>query len=224
MNPEHLRKDWFIDRDCPLYQNPKHFCFNTDSILLAQFAKPRRGERILEIGCNNAAVLLWMDRFDVKELHGVEILKEPAELARLNLEIFAGHPWKIYSCDVKDLQSGSYDLVLSNPPFFPLGSGMPKEELDYRQLGRFEVNLDLNSLIREAARQLRSNGRFILVHRPDRLTDILKAFDENALSLRRFAAAYDWRDQEAKSILLEGIKEGTCSVIMEKPVWIGKDS
>ena len=224
MNSERLRKDWFIERDCPLYQNPEHFCFNTDSTLLAQFAQPRKGEKILEIGCNNAAVLLWMDRFDVRQLDGVEILEEPARLARLNLETFARHPWNIFCGDVKDLAPGGYDLVLSNPPFFPLESGMHEENLDYRQLGRFEVNLDLNSLIAHASRQLRSNGRFILVHRPERLAQILKAFEENSLSLRRFATAYDCRDQEAKSILLEGVKEGNCSVMMEKPVWIGRSS
>ncbi|MCF0246211.1 MAG: methyltransferase [Ileibacterium sp.] len=224
MNPEQLRKDWFIEKDCPLYQNPGHFCFNTDSVLLAQFASPKNNDRILEIGCNNAAILLWMDRFEIQELHGVEILKEPARLAQYNLEVFGRHPFEIFQTDIQNLPAGNYDLVLSNPPFFPLEPGMDKSRLDERQLGRFEANLNLDQLVFCASRQLKSNGRFVLVHRPDRLSEILSSFKKNHLALRRFAVAYDWRDQQPKSILLEGVKDGTCSVMMEKPVWIGKDS
>lgn len=62
--------DYFIDKNIKLYQNPNDFRFNTDTKLLAQFVRLKKQERILDIGTNNGVLLVYFDRFNVKELVG----------------------------------------------------------------------------------------------------------------------------------------------------------
>lgn len=100
INKSDLRLDYFLDKERPLYQHPKHFHFNTDTKLLANFCAIRKGERILDIGCNNGALLYACDQYDVKELVGVEIFDEACLVARYNVEHFFKHPTKIVCCRV----------------------------------------------------------------------------------------------------------------------------
>lgn len=212
-----LRLDYFLDPSCRLYQNPKHFCFNSDSFALAQFCRIHRGERILEIGTNNGALLVYLSRFLPQTLTGVEILEEPARLAACNLSRFVCGRWDLYAGSIEDLEPGAYDVVLCNPPFFPVESlpAAQRNSLSMRQLGRFEKNLDLRTLCEQAARQLRSCGRFCLVHRPERLRDCLQAFEQNGLCLSRLQTVYDCSDGQAKAILLEAVRDGSCQPVIE---------
>ncbi len=221
---EQLRQCWLIDPSCPLFQNPKHFCFNTDTALLAQFMKIHQNDRVLEIGCNNGALLLYADRYQPSSLTGVEILEEPARLAAYNLSAFARSSWQIVQADICGCASdlGKFDVILSNPPFFTLEeSGFPKvNDLDLRKLGRIEANLRLDALIAAASDLLRSSGRLFLVHRPDRLMEILRTLDQNGFGLHRIGFVYDRRDRQCKSLLIEAVLDRNCRTLIEKEILI----
>ncbi len=90
-----LTLDYFIHEDLKLYQDSEHFRFNTDTKLLAKFVRLKKQERILDIGTNNGALLVYFDQFNIKELVGVEVLEETSKVAQKNADCFIKHPVKL---------------------------------------------------------------------------------------------------------------------------------
>lgn len=223
-----LRLDYVIEKDCPLYQNPKHFCFNSDTTALAQFARFTRNQKILEIGTNNGALLVWADRFEPAFLCGVEVLEEPAKLAMLNMETFVRHPWSIINQPIQDFDQTGFDLCLCNPPYFnpsvheELKSVENPNGVDERTQARFGLNLSLLEMIQAARKALRSQGRLCFVCRPDRIFEAFNLLGEEHFSLSRLKIIYDARDEQAKIFLAEAIKDGTCLPVIEPAGWFGK--
>lgn len=220
------REDFFIDPDCRILQNKKHFCFNSDSVDLAKFVRIHSGDEVCEIGTNNAALLVYLDRFKPKMLTGIEILEEPARLARENIKRLKNARGEIFCGSVTDFWSAEFDVVLSNPPFFEMGDFEKKQleagQFNNRQLARFEQNLDLATLIEQASRLLRSYGRFCLVHRPERLVEAILEMDRHQMAVSRIQLVYDVRDQQAKAVLIEAIKDGTCRPQILEPIYRGQ--
>ena len=150
-----LRLDYFIRQDFKLYQHKEHFHFNTDTRLLANFLKVNDQETVLDIGTNNGALLLWVDQFEVKKLYGVEVLKEAYDIARLNADTFFQHEHEIIHAPIQEVNVESVDVIISNPPFFTQKETHPNVKMDMRQLGRIEINLTLDELIKHANRLLK---------------------------------------------------------------------
>ena len=215
MNKENLRLDYFIDPSIPIYQHPSHFRFNTDTKLLAQFMKIRKGDRVLDIGTNNGALLLYADQFDVKELIGVEVLQDSSEIAKYNASCFIKHPCTIIHAPIQSVEVNLVDVIISNPPFFTEKETHPNTIMDMRQLGRVEVHCDLDDLCKHANRLLKSHGRFYFVHRPDRIHEIAMALAKYNFSMKTLQFAYDPRNDAVKSVLIEAVKEanGRCQVL-----------
>lgn len=219
MNMNDLRLDYFIRQDLKLYQHKEHFHFNTDTRLLANFLKVNDQETVLDIGTNNGALLLWVDQFEVKKLYGVEVLKEAYDIARLNADTFFQHEHEIIHAPIQEVNVESVDVIISNPPFFTQKETHPNVKMDMRQLGRIEINLTLEELIKHANRLLKSNGRFYFVHRPTRMQEILTTLNQYSFGAKRVAFAYD-KDHECKSILIEAIKERRCNCQILPPIEI----
>lgn len=215
-----IRLDYLGDPSIQVYQEDTHFKMNTDTRLLANFVHPRKNDRIMDIGTNNGALLVALDKKPCKELIGVEILQEPFLVAQKNVNEFISHPCTLYNVDVKELDIEPVDLIVSNPPYFPLDATHPDTQINMRQLGRVEYNLDLEGLVQSAFRLLKSNGRFCFVHRPDRIHEIMICLYKYHFQCKRLAFAYDHRDGQVKSLLIEAIKESNCSCPIESPIYI----
>lgn len=215
-----LTLDYFIHEDLKLYQDPEHFRFNTDTKLLAQFVHLKKQERILDIGTNNGALLVYFDQFNVKELVGVEVLEETSKVAQKNADTFIEHPVKIVNQPIQEYSDELFDVIVSNPPYFKVDANKQPEHLNFRHLGRMEENLTLEQLVFHANRLLKSYGRFYMVHRPNRLNEINQVLYKNNFSIRNLQFAYDHRDNKVKSVLIEAIKESNCDMSVLEPIYI----
>lgn len=215
-----LTLDYFIHEDLKLYQDCEHFRFNTDTKLLAKFVHLKKQERILDIGTNNGAILIYLDQFNVKELVGVEVLEETSKVAQKNADCFIKHPVKIVNQPIQDYEDDLFDVIVSNPPYFKINVNQQPEHLNFRHLGRMEENLTLEQLVFHANRLLKSYGRFYMVHRPNRLNEINQVLYENNFSIRNLQFAYDHRDNKVKSVLIEAIKESNCDMNVLEPIYI----
>lgn len=215
-----LTLDYFIDENLKLYQDPEHFRFNTDTKLLAQFVRLKKQERVLDIGTNNAAILVYLDQFNVKELVGVEILEETSKVAQKNVDTFIKHPARIVNKPIQEYTDNLFDVIVSNPPYFKMKANQQPEKLNFRHLGRMEENLTLEQLVYHASRLLKSYGRFYMVHRPNRLNEINRVLYANHFSIRNLQFAYDHRDNKVKSVLIEAIKESNCDMNVLEPIYI----
>jgi tRNA1Val (adenine37-N6)-methyltransferase len=160
-------------RGLKLLQNPRFFSFSTDSLLLAEFvgARPQVG-RICDLGSGNGGLLLLLWALNPKaDCTGLEIMPANVDLARRSLLLngkvqgLAGHcrfeqgdwrqPEKYFAAE-------SFDLLVSNPPYQPQGSGRVSPVLE-RRAARSEVFGTFADLAKSAAWLLCTGGSFCFV-------------------------------------------------------------
>ncbi len=212
--------NYLVDESCQVYQHKEHFKMNTDTRLLATFVKVHKMDTILDIGTNNGALLLYMDRFDVKKLIGVEILEEPLKIAQMNAKAFLQHDYELIHANIKDVNIPQVDLIISNPPYFKSSETNANIKMTLRQYGRVEENLTLHDLVENTYRLLKDKGRFCMVHRPDRLNEIYKELLDHHFSIKTMQIAYDKNSEQEKSICIEAIKNSNCKCKILPPKWI----
>lgn len=180
--------------------SPECFPLGGDSLALGEFATLRPGGRVLDLGCGaGLLLLLCARRYPDLELIGVELDPAAGELARQNL-LENGLSGQILLGDLRQLNlPGEMDLVISNPPWYPSGNlGGP---------ARVE-GCGFPQLCRTAAKSLKSKGRFALVHRPERLTDLLCALREAGLEPKRLRLCRGKPEKAPYAVLIEAVKAG----------------
>lgn len=169
-----------------MLQPERGFRLGTDSVLLAEFLTLPPGARVADLGagCGTLGLLLCA-RDAACTVTGLELRQEACALAQENIALNRLQDrLNVLQGDVREpaLPAGSFDCVISNPPYFPVGSGKVSEEA---AVARTELCLSLDQLCAAAARLLPSGGRFALVHRPERLCDIFCALRGHGLEPKR---------------------------------------
>ena len=184
------------------------FPLGQDALALGNFASLKSGWQVCDLGTGSGVLLLLLaGRQPNVTLLGVERDLLAAQTARENLERngLAGH---IVPEDLRQLSlpAGTFDLVVSNPPYFSVGSG------DSAGPERSEEQCTLEELCTCAGRLLRNGGRFALCHRPERLTDLLCTLRTNRLEPKRLELVSHDRAHPPSLILIECIKQGRSGV------------
>lgn len=172
---EHLEP---LSRDCSVIVSGIHR-FNTDTILLADFSKPRAGETCADFGTGCGAIpLLWCARGNPKQVYAVELQADACGMARRSVERNGlEERVTVVNADIKELRgSGAVpyglDLIACNPPYKPLGTGI-KNPHEGTSIARHEVACSFAEIAASAATLLRWGGRFCCCLRPERLCDAL---------------------------------------------------
>lgn len=184
--------------------------FSTDTLLLAHFAAPKKGERCADLGCGCGTVpLVWAARYAPEEIFGVELSEEAASLAERSVAENGYENIKIFRGDVREplpSPKGSLDLVACNPPYQAAGSGIPGEDAE-RQRARFAETMTLPDAANAAKTLLRFGGRFCMCLRPERLADAVTSLREAGLEPKvlRFVQQ---RAEKAPSLFLISARRG----------------
>ena len=153
------------------------FRVSTDSMVLADFCR-QAGGRGLDLGCGCGTLgLLLLGSGAAKSICGIEIQPEAARQAEENARKNGlADRFTVVCGDLRQahaqIPAGSFDFALSNPPYYPPGSGRLRRE-DSLSLARSELCCPLDALCASAARALRWGGRLYLVHKPERLADLM---------------------------------------------------
>lgn len=161
-----------------LTQDTDFFCYGTDAVLLADFAARNRHARLADLGTNNAVIPLIMSTITkIEYFAGIELHREAAALAERNIvENGLTGRIHIFNCDILDvpelMEAASFDAVTANPPYFPGDAGSGNDRL-LLHTARHETTATLDDFVRCAAFLLRPRGAFYMIHRPERLVDIL---------------------------------------------------
>ena len=159
-------------------------------------------------------LLLLRDHPDMR-VTGLEILPDAAAQARKNID--ANHLSEHFSVITGDLRghrtllpANAFDAVVSNPPYFPAASGATSPD-GARAIARSEICCTLDDLCACAAYALRFGGEFFLVHKPERLTDLLVTLRENRLEPKRLQFVRHHPEASVSLVLVEarsGAKPG----------------
>lgn len=207
----------------PCFAMEKGAPLGTDSILLADFARPGTARRGIDLGCGSGILsLLLLERTEALHMTGLELRPEAARLAEENLSRngFASRS-TVLAGDLREhrrlFAPGSFDLVIANPPYFPQGSGAMPPDPD-RAAARSEIGCSLEELCSAAAWLLPSGGRFFLVHRPERLVPVLCAMCAAGLEPKRMRLVSHQADHPPSLALIEGRRGGRPGLKLEAPL------
>ena len=183
------------------------FRLGTDSVLLSQFLTlpPKAKVADLGAGCGTIGLLLCA-RDGQCTVTGVELDEEAHALGLENIALNSLDRMKLIHGDVRAIREllphGSFDCVVSNPPYFPVGSGKIANAF------RSELTLNLRELCQSASWLLPSGGRFALVHRPERLCDLIWELRSVHIEPKRIQFVRHQATSPVCLVMIEGRKDG----------------
>ena len=188
-----------------LEQRPGVFPLGSDSQALGGFVQVRRNETVCDLGCGGGVLGLYLlSREPSLQITGLELNETAAALARENFAA-NGLTAAVVRGDLRNARelfpAGGFDLAVSNPPYFAAGSGYSGGA------ARMEETCTLEDVCAAAGWLVRNGGRFALVHRPERLADLictLRAYDLEPKRLQFVQA----RDLPPSAVLVEAYKQG----------------
>ena len=210
-------------RGYQIIQNPGRFCFGMDAVLLSAFAKVRRGERALDLGCGNGILpLLLAAKYPGEHYAGLEIQEESAGMAVRSVKLNGlEEKIDIVTGDIKEAASifgaASFEVITTNPPYM-IGRHGLKNENEALYIARHEALCTIDDISRESAKVLKSKGRFYMVHRPFRLPELLAKMSAATLEPKRMRLVYPYVDKEPNMVLIEGLKGGNPRMEVEPPL------
>jgi tRNA1Val (adenine37-N6)-methyltransferase len=200
----------------------KGFGYGVDAVLLAAFAAGETGARgipegssIADLGtdCGIVAFILT-HKIEGSHVTGVEKRAEAAERAR-EAAAMNGLEDRVsfVNCDIHDIAGRhDHDAVVSNPPYFRRSSGAlhacaQGQGPDDRYIARHETTADIGDFVRASASMLMRGGSLYLVHRPDRLTDIITEMRAAGIEPKEMQMVVPSPGKAANIVLIHGIKD-----------------
>lgn len=211
--------DYLPGTNIEIKQREDMFRINTDTHYLGKFIYAKEDETVLDIGCNNGALLLYASLFKPKELVGVDCFLEAIELAQENMQ--HNHvEAKLIHAKIQDFKHDPFDVILCNPPFFKINENSKMNENEFLKVARHEEVLTLDELFISCKKLLKEEGRFYLVHRTLRLTEIVEKSCNNGFKIKRIRPIYDQNKELSTSCLFEITKGKNDQVLVEKPIMI----
>ena len=192
-----------------------------DSFLLASLPKLKPGLKVCDLGCGTGLLgLLLLQRQRALAVTGLDIQPEAVRLGKLAAAENRMEDRLFFRLeDLREtaLPAGSFDLAVCNPPYFPPSAGpLPKGEA--RRTARTEETCTLEDVCRAAGRLLRWGGAFCLVHKPERLTDLLCALRGEGLEPKRLRLVSLRPERAPSLLLLEARRGGKPGLAVEKPL------
>lgn len=209
--------------DLKIIQRKDMFNFSLDTVLLANFCTINKDvKRIIDFGTNNAAIPLLLSRRTDKKIIGIEIQKEAVDIANKNIILNdLEHQIDVIHQDIYDFikDSSKVQLIVCNPPFFKVDEDSNLNENKYLQIARHEIKIDLEGIIASAAKILDNKGRFAMVHRPDRMIEILNLMQKYDIEPKRIRFVYPKTNKESHVLLVEGMYKGRKGIKIEPPLY-----
>ena len=176
-----VKNDLFDYKNRYIYQIEDGFKFSLDSILLAEFVKIPKNKNIeiLDMCTGNAPVLLILSTKTKCPITGVEIQKDIYDLGLKSINYNKlDKQLNIINDDIKNIDKifpGKYfDIITCNPPYYKYNSKKDQNKNNLLSIARHEININLENIFQIVSSKLKEKGNFYLVHRPERLDEIIK--------------------------------------------------
>ena len=211
-----------------IYQDTEWFSFSLDSVLLPNFVSINKNvTKILDLGTGNAPIPMILSTIvgDKVRIYGIEIQKDLYNLAKESVEYNnLSSRIELINDDMKNLdkyfEANSFDVILSNPPYFKLEELSKKNDNTHKTIARHELKITLEDIISIARKYLNNNGVFAMVHRTDRLIEIIELMRKNNIEPKRIRLIYPKENTNSNMVLIEGRKNGNSGLIIEEPLYI----
>ena len=212
--------------DLKIVQDSNFFCFSLDSVLLPNFVTiNKKCNKILDIGCGNAPIPLILTKRTSAKITGVEIQKDVYDLAKKSVEYNKlDDKIEILNMNIKDLKdkySGdSIDVITCNPPYFKYNEDSNINEDIHKVIARHEKEITLDEVVDISHYLLKNNGVLGIVHRTDRLIEIIETFRKYNIEVKKLRFIYPKIGTESNMVLVEGKKNGNTGLKILAPLYV----
>jgi len=215
-------------KDLKIYQDSSFFSFSLDSIILANYSTIRdRDKKIVDFCTGNGVIPIILTRRCNKVIDGVEIQEKLYDLAIKSIKINnLEDRINIINDDVKDFSKNNlnvYDLVLCNPPYFKDLENSTKNISKEKMIARHEICINLDEVCHSANLVLKDNGTFSMIHRTERLIDVITCMKNNNIEPKRIMFIHEKKDLPSNMFLIEGQKNGKSGLKIDKPYILYND-
>ena len=223
---ENERIDDLQYKNLKIIQNPSGFCFGIDSILLSDFAKKiKKDSKVIDLGTGTGIIAtLLCGKTEAKKIVGVEVQKEVYDMAKRSIELNnLQSRFEVINQNITNLyniyKAGSFDVVVTNPPYKKINTGIKNED-ERKEISRHEIKASLEDFIDVTKYLLKDKGEFYLVHRPDRIVDILSIMRKKKIEPKQMRFVYPNINKAPNLVLIKGVKNGGEYLKIEENLYV----
>lgn len=220
------RVDDLIINKLKLIQHPDEFCFSLDAVLLAHFASARQSGCAADLGAGTGVIGLLLIARGMASVTGIEINADMADMACRSAQLNRlADRLSIINGDLRRVQellpSGGFELVVSNPPYRPVGGGYVNPN-DRVAMARHELTASLTDVVAAARHLVKYRGRFAMVHLPERMAEIMVAMCEQGIEPKRLQLVYPRLNKKPNMVLIEGVRGAKPGIEVLPPLLVYK--
>ena len=226
---ENIRED-IVSKNYKILQKMDHYSMSTDSFLLPYFANVPKSskKKIIELCSGNGGISIILREKSKAQIEMLEIQEDLVELSRRSIELNKLTGINVKNGDIKKIKDyykpSSFDYVICNPPYFPVKNMPNQREKFNHNISRHEILCNLSDVIKSIKYLLKQNGKFSLVHRTYRISDIISECGKNSLAIKRIRFVYSKESSDnSKIVLVEGSISNVSDIKVEQPLYIYKE-
>ena len=206
-----------------IVQNKNYFNFSLDSILLPNFIELTPNTRlILDLCTGNAPIPLVLSTKTNAKIIGVEIQKDIYELAKESIKINNLSNIELINKDAKeiinDFETDTFDLITCNPPYFKYKKSSIINDNDVKSIARHEISISLSDIMMISKKLLKNGGSLSIVHRTERLIEIIELMKKNNIEPKRIRFIYPKKEKDSNLVLIDGRKNGKPGLKLLSPL------
>ena len=226
---ENIRED-IVSKNYKILQKIDHYSMSTDSFLLPYFSNVPKSfkKNIIELCSGNGGISIILREKSQAQIEMLEIQEDLVELSRRSIELNKLTGINVKNGDIKKIKDyykpSSFDYVICNPPYFPVKNMPNQREKFNHNISRHEILCNLSDVIKSIKYLLKQNGKFSLVHRTYRISDIISECGKNSLAIKRIRFVYSKESSDnSKIVLVEGSISNVSDIKVEQPLYIYKE-
>lgn len=211
---ENERIDDLEFKKLKVIQNKEGFCFGIDAVLLSDFAKNiKNNAKVLDLGTGTGIIsILLCGKTNLSKIIGVEVQEEVADMAKRSVRLNnLENKFEIINENITNLEKiyerNSFDVIVTNPPYKKENTGIVNEEKK-KLISRHETLAKLEDYIKISNKLLKDKGEFYMVHRPERLVDIITYMRQYKIEPKEIRFVCSHENEPPKLVLIKGIKSG----------------
>lgn len=217
-----------LDYGIKIYQDNTCFKFSLDSVLLAEFIKVKSSKlNILDLCTGNCVIPLILANKYSNNIVAVELQQKIFNLAKNSVDLNKmSKQIKIINDNAinidKYYKTEYFDIVSCNPPYFKLHQKSIINLNNYKSIARHELKINLEEIISIASRMLKNKGYFYLVHRTERLEEIIYTLNKYNLRIKNIQFVYTKDNDNSSLVLIKALKNGNFGLKVNPPIFINR--
>lgn len=213
-------------KDIKIVQNKDYFNFSLDSVLLPNFVEiTKKTSKILDMCTGNVPIPLILSTKTTAKIYAIELQKEVYSLAEETIKINKlENQIKLINDNIKNLKkffnTETFDIITCNPPYFKKKDGSIINENKVKSIARHEIEMELEDVMIISKALLKNEGSLVLVHRTERLIEIIELMKKHNIEPKRMRLIYPKVNTESNLVLIDGRKNGKDGLKILPPLYI----